>query len=139
MKKVLLHMFLTLVTVVVFGWMPITAADAQRAATPTSSSGNRVQDGLNDIKEVFPETVVDKGATPQSLAKTIIDYALYLAAIISVLFIIIGGYYYITARGDEAQAKKGRTTLVNALIGLAIVVLSFVIVQVAYRFLIDER
>lgn len=138
MKKVLLHMFLTLVTVVVFAWVPMTVADAQRPASSTTSSGDRVQDGLNDIKGAFPETVVDSEATPQSLAKTVIDYALYVASIVAVIFIIIGGYYYITARGDESQAKKGRTTLVNALIGLTLIVLSFIIVQVAYRFLTDE-
>jgi|GEM_PF-1317769 type IV secretory pathway VirB2 component (pilin) len=70
------------------------------------------------------------------LVTQIISILLGLAGIVAVIFVIIGGYYYMTARGDETQAANGRKTLVNALIGLAIVVLSYLIVQIVTSFII---
>ncbi len=67
--------------------------------------------------------------TATGLIAMIVKYMLYFAGIIAVVFVIIGGYYYITARGNEEQATKGRQTLVYALIGVAIVILSYVIVS----------
>lgn len=67
--------------------------------------------------------------TATGLIAIIVKYMLYFAGIIAVVFVIIGGYYYITARGNEEQATKGRQTLVYALIGVAIVILSYVIVS----------
>jgi glucose uptake protein GlcU len=47
---------------------------------------------------------------------------------VSVLFILIGGFQYVTSAGKEEQAKKGRQTLTYAVIGLAISILAYVIV-----------
>lgn len=96
------------------------------------------QRGLNDIGSAFP------GGTQQNysirdIARLIINWALYIAAIIAVIFIIIGGFMYITSAGDPAKATKGRTTLVNALIGLTIIILSYLIVQIVYNFLTQPR
>ncbi len=102
-----------------------------------SSSGDKVQDGLEDIRGAFPAGANDKKDV-KGFIHTIINWALYLAAIAAVIFIIIGGYYYIFSAGDPAKATKGRTTMVNALIGLTIIVLSYVIVQIVYTFLTKE-
>ncbi len=53
-----------------------------------------------------------------------------IAALISMAFIIYGGFQYITSRGDEELAASGKKTLTNAIIGLAIVILSYVMVAV---------
>lgn len=121
------------VSVMVLG-MPLMVS-AQKA---TTTSGDRVQDGLNSIKDTYPSGLPQgtNSGTLSEAAKKIIDWALYLAAIVAVIFIIIGGYYYITARGNDEQAKQGRKTLTNALIGLAIVILSYLIVQIVYKFLV---
>ena len=89
--------------------------------------------GLQDIAPSFPATVRTQDLP--TLIRTVINWALYLSAIVAVIFIIIGGFMYITSAGDPAKATKGRTTLVNALIGLAIIILSYMIVQVVYNFL----
>jgi hypothetical protein len=66
----------------------------------------------------------------QSLVVMIIDIVLSVAGIIAVLFVIIGGYWYILSGGNEETAEKGKKTLTNAIIGIIIIVLSFVIVRV---------
>ncbi len=58
------------------------------------------------------------------------DYLLPLAGLIAVVFIIIGGYQYIFSGANEDLAEKGKKTLTNAIIGLVIVILSYVIVRV---------
>lgn len=53
-----------------------------------------------------------------------------IVALISMAFIVYGGFQYITSRGDEELAASGKKTLTNAIIGLAIVILSYVMVAV---------
>ncbi len=140
-KQSILNVMMAVVFVTIFAWLPLSNVDAQtttKPATSTTSSSDRVQDGLDSISDAFPETIVDKEATPEGLAKRVIDIALYVSAIVAVIFVIYGGYQYIYAGGNDETSKAGRKTLVNALIGLAIIVLSYIIVQVVYRFLTDQ-
>lgn len=65
---------------------------------------------------------------------TVINWALAIGFILAVIFLIYGGFLYILAGGNEESAKKGRTAIFNALIGVVIIVLSYVIVQIVYRF-----
>ena len=53
-----------------------------------------------------------------------------IVGIISILFIIIGGFQYIVSRGNEEQAETGKKTLTNAIIGLVITILSYYIVVI---------
>jgi len=76
--------------------------------------------------------------TWQELTKKIIDILLTIAGVIAVLFILIGGYWYITSAGNEEQAEKGKKALVNAIIGLVVVILSYVIVNVLANLLITK-
>ena len=65
-----------------------------------------------------------------SLLKLVINWMLGLAGLIAVLFLIIGGFWYLTSAGNEEQAEKGKNTVINAIIGIVIIVLSWVIVNV---------
>ena len=60
----------------------------------------------------------------------IINILLGVVGLIAVLFLIIGGFRYITAGGNEETAESGKKTIINAIIGIIIVILSFVIVRV---------
>jgi hypothetical protein len=139
-KQTVLTIMMTLIVVLMFAVVPLANVSAQKSTTGNSSTagGDRVQDGLNSISDAFPDTVVNKDTTLSETAKKIIDVALYVAAIIAVIFIIYGGYRYIFSAGSEEGAKAGRQTLFNALIGLAIIVLSYIIVQVVYKFLVNQ-
>jgi len=52
------------------------------------------------------------------------------AGVIATVFLIIGGYQYITAAGNEEQAEKGKKTLINSIIGIVVVVLAITIVTI---------
>ena len=64
------------------------------------------------------------------LIKTVINWLLGIAFGIAVLFLIIGGFWYITSGGNEETAEKGKNTAINAIIGIVIIILSYVIVNV---------
>ncbi len=70
------------------------------------------------------------GTSVTGLITTVINWMLALAGLIAVFFLIIGGFRYIAAGGNEEAAEKGRTTVINAIIGIVIIVLSYVIVNV---------
>lgn len=69
-----------------------------------------------------------------SIFRLIINWALAIAFIAAVVMLIYGGFLYITSAGNADNAKKGQTTIVNSLIGIVIIVLSYIIVQIVYRF-----
>lgn len=61
---------------------------------------------------------------------SIINILLGIVGLIAVLFLIIGGFRYVTAGGNEESAESGKKTIINAIIGIVIVILAFVIVRV---------
>ncbi len=92
---------------------------------------NQVSDGLGNIQGSFGfSSPLTTAQTPAQLATQIINIMLLFAGIVAVFFIIIGGYRYLTAGGNSEQAESGRTSVVNAIIGVVIIILSYVIINV---------
>jgi Type IV secretion system pilin len=79
-------------------------------------------------------TIAGGDPSPQGLAIKIIRIMLYMAAIVAVIMAIVGGYYVMTAGSNETQATNGRKTLINALVGLGMILLAYIIVQVVVNF-----
>lgn len=59
----------------------------------------------------------------------IADDMLRITALVAVAFVITGGIEYITSQGEPAQVKKAMSTLINALIGLAIAMAAAAVVS----------
>lgn len=74
--------------------------------------------------------------TASGVIMDLILIALWITGTLSVLFVIIGGIRYVTAHGNEEQAEAAKKTILHAIIGVVIVVLSFVIVRVITNALI---
>ena len=60
---------------------------------------------------------------------TIINTILFILGAVAVLMVIIGGIQYTTSAGDPALAKKGRETVIYAIIGLVIAFLAYAIIN----------
>ncbi len=132
-QRISYSIFGALAIAVTMLFAPSIATVNAQTASPCPVGQDCVNKGLSDIAGSFPNS--GRVQDFPTLVKTVINWALYLSAIVAVIFIIIGGFLYITSAGNDSQAKKGRDTLVNALIGLTIIVLSYMIVQVVYNFL----
>jgi len=62
-------------------------------------------------------------------ALQVIDYILVIVGAIAVVFIIIGGFRYITSAGNDKFVEDAKSTITYAIIGLVIVLLAYVIVS----------
>ena len=69
------------------------------------------------------------GAYIWIIALNIIDILFQLVGYAAVIFIIIGGYFYMTSNGDPNRSARGRTTITNAVIGIAIAIGASAIVR----------
>ena len=80
-----------------------------------------------------PEAVYNAAGCPKNgdqLPKTITNilYAIIgVSGLVAVIFVLIGGYNYMTSTGDGAKIEKAKKTILYACIGLAVCALAFVI------------
>jgi hypothetical protein len=65
-----------------------------------------------------------------TIALNIIEMILQLVAYITVAYIIVGGYKYMTSAGSSDGMVKARKTITNAVIGLLLSIFSVMIVNV---------
>lgn len=72
-------------------------------------------------------TETDATSLP-NLIVGIINTVIAAAALVAVIFIIIGGINYITSSGDAGKIKKAKDAILYASIGLVICILAFAIV-----------
>lgn len=59
----------------------------------------------------------------------VVGGVLMLAAVVCVVFIVIGAINYILSIGDAAKIKKAKDSIMYAVVGLVVVGLAFLIVQ----------
>ncbi len=60
----------------------------------------------------------------------IIDATLALVGAVAVILIIVSGYKFITSGGDSKQVEDARKTLTYAIIGLVVVLMSFLVIAI---------
>ncbi len=60
----------------------------------------------------------------------LIKYSIRLAVALSVIALIVGGYQYMTAYGDEEKYKNAQKTITYAIIGLILAITAFGIVKI---------
>lgn len=59
----------------------------------------------------------------------IVDDLLTIAGLLSVIFVIVGGAKYVTSQGSPGETSKALSTIINALIGLAMAIISIAFVS----------
>ncbi|MEK7617842.1 MAG: pilin [Patescibacteria group bacterium] len=68
--------------------------------------------------------------TAQGAFMWFIQMLLLFAGSVAVIFIIIGGFKYLTSAGNEEQSEQGKKTLVTSIIGLVVVIMAATIVRI---------
>ncbi|HEX5430009.1 MAG TPA: hypothetical protein VFX17_02960 [Patescibacteria group bacterium] len=79
---------------------------------------------------ILPTGIFGHQATIGGTILGIIQILLGIVGLISVAMIIYGGFRYTTAGGNDEVTKSAKKTIINAIIGLVIVILSYVIVTI---------
>ncbi|MBP6913118.1 MAG: hypothetical protein KBC00_00720 [Candidatus Levybacteria bacterium] len=66
--------------------------------------------------------------------QNVINAALILSGVVAVFLIIYSGYQYVTSSGDKEKVDNARKRLTYAIIGLVIIMLSFVMINLLSQF-----
>ncbi|MBI4779654.1 hypothetical protein HY797_04375 [Candidatus Falkowbacteria bacterium] len=69
----------------------------------------------------------DLNVTFDSLAGAVLTSALSLMGVVFLILAIYAGYNWMTARGNEEMVTKAKSTLINSIIGLVIVLSAYAI------------
>lgn len=94
-------------------------------------------DNLIKIPKFFQGQTGPAGRRTFGGAVTVtLQVALLIVGSLAVLFLVYGGFRYITASGNEENAEAAKKIITNAILGLVIVILSFVIVTIISRILV---
>lgn len=77
---------------------------------------------VEDLDESgISNSLVLGNASPEDLAISVINWVLGILALIAVILILIGGFRWMTAGGNEEKVESAKKTLYAALIGLVII------------------
>ena len=101
-------------------------------AQTTGSGSGSFDAGLSNgkLRGLFPGSGLGGARTFGDLIYEIISIALFVAGAVAVVFVILGGYQYMTSAGNEEAAEKGKQNVINAIIGIVIIIMSYVIITV---------
>lgn len=94
---------------------------------PFVAQAGAFTDALGSIGNYFFN--IGKGASLLFIIANIIAGLFALIGVLSLLFLIIGGFRYVTAYGSAEQAEGAKKTILYAIIGLALAISAYVIVK----------
>lgn len=64
-----------------------------------------------------------------NVAQNIINTVIAVLGLVAVLFVVIGGVNYTTSQGDPQKTKKAKDTILYAILGVALAVFAYTIVN----------
>lgn len=79
------------------------------------------------------------GIDPGTMVTNAIQWVIGVAGVVSAIFVVYGGISYTTSAGDPGKVKKAKDMITYALIGLAIVALSEIIVAFVSNIINDAN
>lgn len=125
-KNILLTLSLTLLPVNACALATVSALDAHPVPTVADSIG-AAKEGLNQTCSGGSCPSGQDGLT--KVLNGVVTIISYIAGIIAVIMIIIAGIRFTTSGGDSNAVSGAKTSLVYALIGIAVAVLAQVLVH----------
>lgn len=94
-------------------------------ATVSAYSGVKITPGT-------VSTISSPGNILQNIAGSAINILLFLAGAAAVIYLIWAGIKYMSSGGDAKKAGEARTAILNAVIGIIVVVTTWTIISVAF-------
>jgi amino acid transporter len=95
-----------------------------------------------DAGDYLPATADELGLVdtqntePVEIITNIINMLLGLLGLLAVIIVLIGGFKWMTAQGSEDKVKDAKNTIKYGIIGLAIILLAYVIVRIVINAII---
>lgn len=85
--------------------------------------------GSNASNPVCKASKTDNDAKAKSMAKMIINTMLMIVGILSVIMVVFGGIRYTISSGDASKVKAAKDTIMYAIIGVVVSILSYAIIN----------
>lgn len=82
----------------------------------------------DDIKNLVV-TIIPKSFTLEELVAKVTNLFLLLAGILAFFYLLYAGILYITSGNSPEQARKAQQAMINVLIGIIIIMVSYVLVR----------
>ena len=133
MKNKLKTILITLVTLCGFSFSlnPVLTV----YAAPSNTDNTDICSLKNDPNVHVSQAALDaagcgnNNATIKDVVVNILNIVIGLSGFVAAVFIIIGGYNYMTSTGDSTKIEKAKKTILYAVIGLIICGLAIAIVN----------
>jgi len=85
-----------------------------------SKDGNTVIDHCAIINPRTPDGSLDWAKAIPLIGLAVLEIMLRIAGLVGFIFVIYGGFKYITSQGEPEKTKTSRQTITNGLIGIVI-------------------
>lgn len=101
-------------------WVPVLLAFAEPTFAQTR----------NDFRDLtLPIVFTSNPDSFLDLLGVIIRFVLFIGGLIAFFYVIYGGFIYLTSGGDPGKASGGQKIIVNAIIGIIIIFISYALVN----------
>jgi len=117
MYKKIKILFLTLVTLLI-NMKPVSAGGLLQ-------DPGALQRRVDPIKTKAGFLDATSGGSLENITETVISAFLGLLAVIFIILMLIAGYNWMTAAGDEEKVTKAKNTIRRAIIGLIILITAY--------------
>lgn len=114
LKQILVLLGVMTGVLALFNMIPVAGAQSMLSTGDNIGAVSQATGGETDLRE---------------LIKTLINYALGFLGLFAVIMVIYGGFLYVSSAGDEEKVGKGKNIILYAVIGIIIILLSFVLVN----------
>ncbi len=93
-------------------------------------TGSPLQDFITTLQQKgVTDTTTFKGA-PAAVINLILPYIYILAGLIVFFYLLMGGFKFLTAMGNDSKIASGKKMITNALIGFVIIFTSYWLIQI---------
>lgn len=99
-----------------------TVTTVTTVTTPVGTDGGTVVPGLQTNSAPF--------STLGEVLNVLVPTSIIVAGLAALVFLILGGFQYLTSGGDKIAAQAARDRIIYAIIGLVIIVAAVALIQV---------
>lgn len=128
MIKLIKTFFISIISAIAL-LVPVAAPVAVYAQTPNIDESLCTGASLSVSQGGDCSSTAAAEDSVNNIIRTVINVFSLVVGVISVIFIIVGGFKYITSGGDTNSVTSARNTIMYAIVGLVIVALSQIMVQ----------